>query len=508
MSSPPRRRQRIGLSNPRAARGEANQAEQREAQREAEEQYHRLALNLAASVVGLEVPFDDEDRDEFNLDSDNSLSQGSIENDDNPQAPPPPAAVRPLVPPPVANQAIAAAPRNRALWQGNDAKLNIVAGRYLMQPGRQEMQAMASNNADRIAEIRQLKRDPNRDFGHDNYKHSSLSFLVRKTCEELNSDVTFVQNYLPLNFVLSEELLRQKINQFMQIAIATNVGDIDPRNCLFYVLMHIYFISFLDYIRAKYEILSIIYEIFYFKCFISDRQQWKLDLRTVHEKQQQQIRAIEQDHNSGVHNRQVIDDALGGLLHPPGIERNLQIEAINGRVLSQGGRVIARERQAGIIPQVQSPARVPATVARAPAIVMNNIQRGGQDFADDPFLSALMRGHSAQSLPPASHNFKVQQEARSIELKNLKEQYNFVKDLPDNFRNKEELLSDILDRIVGESDPGLCPICKDSLMLESFVARFPCCMQQIHTACLVGLVSQVQPLGMTSHRCPICRADL
>jgi hypothetical protein len=255
MSSPPRNRRRIGLSNPRAARAEATQAENRRVQtenaanqRESEEQDHRRALNFVASVVGLEVPIDEQDEDDFDLGSVNSQqSQGSIENDNNPQAPPSPAAVRPLVQPPVLNQAVAAVPRNRALWQGNHPKLNIVARRYLMQPGRQEMLAVASNDPDRIAEIRHLKRDPNRDFGYDNLKHSALSFLVRKTCEELNSDPTFVQNYLPLNSVLSEELLRQRINQFLQIAIATNVGDIDPRNCLFYVLMHLYFISFLDY---------------------------------------------------------------------------------------------------------------------------------------------------------------------------------------------------------------------------------------------------------------------
>jgi hypothetical protein len=241
----------------------------------------------------------------------------------------------------------------------------------------------------------------------------------------------------------------------------------------------------------------------HFNSFFSDREQWKLDFRSVHEKQQQQILAVERDLNAGVHNRQVIDQVLGGLIHPPGIDRSLQIESINGRVHSQSGHVIARERQEGIIPQVQQPARVPGTVAPAPAIVMNNIQRG-HDIADDPFLSALMRGHSAQDSPPASHNFKVQQEARCIELKNLKEQYNFVKELPEDFRNRAQLLDDILQRIVGEPDPGLCPICKDSLALEKFVAHLPCCMQQIHTACLVDLMHQAP----SRHRCPICRSDL
>jgi hypothetical protein len=245
-SPPPRQVRRIGLSNPRAARGQATEAENRRVQaqnavdqREAEERDHRRALRLVAPVVGLEIPMDEDDSGE---DSDNqfaldSQSQSSIDDD---QHSPPPPAVRPAVQPrnisPVPIQAIAAAPRNtrnRALWQGNHAKLNIVARRYLMQPGRQEMLAMASNDADRIAEIRQLKRDPTKDFGHDNFKHSALTFLVRKTREELNSDQTFVQNYLPQNSLLSDELLRQKINQFMLVAINTDVADIDSRNCLF-----------------------------------------------------------------------------------------------------------------------------------------------------------------------------------------------------------------------------------------------------------------------------------
>ena len=65
----------------------------------------------------------------------------------------------------------------------------------------------------------------------------------------------------------------------------------------------------------------------------------------MHEKQQELARAIEQDQNAGVQNRQVIDDALGGLIHPPGIGRSLQIEAINGRVHSQSGHVICTSQE-------------------------------------------------------------------------------------------------------------------------------------------------------------------
>ena len=228
-SSPPRGRRRIGLSNPRAARAEATEAESRrlEIQYEAEqrgiylaEQEQRRALQIAARNVGAEIPDSDYDSDELSEDS-------QMPNDEVQEAPAPVA-----VPPPVA----AAAPRNRNLWQGNHPKLNMVARRYLMQPQRQEMLAMASNDLDRIAEIRGLKRDPTKDFGHDNFKHSALTFINRKTCEELNSDQVFVQSYLPPNSLLNDENLRQKIKDFQRVAVNTNVEEIDRRNCLFYIL--------------------------------------------------------------------------------------------------------------------------------------------------------------------------------------------------------------------------------------------------------------------------------
>jgi hypothetical protein len=226
-SSPPRGRRRIGLSNPRAARAEATEAESRrlEIQYEAElrgihfaEQEQRLALRIATRNVDAEIPDSDYDGDEFSLNS-------QIPNDEVQEAPAPVAPVA------------AAAPRNRNLWQGNHPKLNMVARRYLMQPQRQEMLAVASNDPDRIAEIRGLKRDPSKDFGHDNFKHSALTFINRKTCEELNNDQVFVQNYLLPNSLLNEEVLRQKIKDFQRVAVNTDVEDIDPRTFLFYILI-------------------------------------------------------------------------------------------------------------------------------------------------------------------------------------------------------------------------------------------------------------------------------
>ncbi len=93
--------------------------------------------------------------------------------------------------------------------------------------------------------------------------------------------------------------------------------------------------------------------------------QWKHDFKEVHEKQQQQVHVIQQDAASGIQNRANVDNALGSMIHHPGSNLgrsmlSMQIEAINARVASQSGHVIARERrEAGIIPQVMPMARGP-----------------------------------------------------------------------------------------------------------------------------------------------------
>jgi hypothetical protein len=218
--SPPRNRRRIvGLNDPRAARAHATDAEQR-----------RLALQqiVQQGRMGLDIPsdaYEDSEADEFNLDSDSDSDDAAAA-----AAPPPPPAEAVPQSAPIQVQAAAPAPRNRYFWVGNDTKLNIVARRFLLQPQRQEMAAMAANDPERISEIRLLKRDQNKDFDHDNFKHSAHSFLVQKTCEELNTDRAFVESHLPPNSSLNAELLRQKIKEFQQIAVNTNIQDIVPRN--------------------------------------------------------------------------------------------------------------------------------------------------------------------------------------------------------------------------------------------------------------------------------------
>jgi hypothetical protein len=201
-SSPPRNRRRIvGLNDPRAARAQANDAE-----------LHRLALRqLVEQDDNLDIPSEEYEGSDYSGSDD---------------APPPPAPVRQSAP---IIQAQVAAPRSRHLWTGNNTKLNLLARKYINQPLRQEVAANASGSADRIAEIRSLKRDPSRDLDFDNLAHAGKLFLVQKTCEELNECAEF-RNHIPENFNLSVELTRQKIKEYTEIAVATPEHSIDHSN--------------------------------------------------------------------------------------------------------------------------------------------------------------------------------------------------------------------------------------------------------------------------------------
>lgn len=169
---------------------------------------------------GLDIPGDDDDSESVPTDGEEPAQAPAIVHDVQPVA----AGAT------SARSREIARSRDRHFWQGNDTKLNFVARHFLLQPQRQEMLAIASNQPERVAEIRQLKRVQTRDFGHDNYKHAAFSFLVQKTCEELNSNQAFVEGYLPANSLLNAELLRQKIKEFQQIAVRANIQDIDSRN--------------------------------------------------------------------------------------------------------------------------------------------------------------------------------------------------------------------------------------------------------------------------------------
>ncbi len=95
--------------------------------------------------------------------------------------------------------------------------------------------------------------------------------------------------------------------------------------------------------------------------FDAGREQWKVDLKIVHEKEQLLQRLTNQDAISGIQNRQALDEHVGSLIHAPGIVsqqppgRSMNISNISARVISHSGHVIAEpRRETEIFPQAQS----------------------------------------------------------------------------------------------------------------------------------------------------------
>jgi hypothetical protein len=250
---------------------------------------------------------------------------------------------------------------------------------------------------------------------------------------------------------------------------------------------------------------------------VPDTEQWKHDFKEVNDKQNQQIQAIQQDAAAGIVNRANVDNAVGAMIHPPGnnVGRSMQIEAIHARVVSQSGHVIARERrESAIIPQVMPVARGPAVIPAAinPDAIVNVQQRRPalNQIEDDPVIAAFLRGnfspsHAAASAAPPSTNFKVQQEARSVELQNLISQHNFCSKLPDTFPEKEKLCQTIAKKIVGfDHFERQCCVCQLEIDDKSHTARLPCCNNIIHTNCLLRIP---QPDYGRPKQCPLCRSE-
>jgi len=50
---------------------------------------------------------------------------------------------------------------------------------------------------------------------------------------------------------------------------------------------------------------------------VAEREQWKLDFKELHDKQQRQFRAIQQDAESGIQNRANVYNALARQYDPP-----------------------------------------------------------------------------------------------------------------------------------------------------------------------------------------------
>jgi superfamily II DNA or RNA helicase len=100
---------------------------------------------------------------------------------------------------------------------------------YLNQPGRQQLLSVAQNDAASQGLILTLKREPHRDLSHDNLKYAGQKFLLQKTAEELNACQEFAR-YKQASQEISTELLRQKIKEFQDAAVAASEESIDRRN--------------------------------------------------------------------------------------------------------------------------------------------------------------------------------------------------------------------------------------------------------------------------------------
>jgi len=213
---------------------------------------------------------------------------------------------------------------------------------------------------------------------------------------------------------------------------------------------------------------------------------------------------------SGVDDRALLQENIGNLVAGPGEGgRPMNVRAIAHRVQAAGGRVLARQREQNVIPQVLNrPANQPAAVA--PEMVIANIgrgDRGQQQFNDDPIYQMLLSLQSAQPPQQAaaadSQSMALAQvnlaQARSIELETQLKQYEFTeKHMPAGIE-KQERLDSIRAQIFACPEPFCC-ICGTPIAGTSRdISSLRCCGLQLHTSCVVQIVGNA---------CPKCRHPL
>jgi hypothetical protein len=361
---------------------------------------------------------------------------------------------------------------SRPTWRGNHAKLNIMCRVLLNLPAVLESTAIHANDENSIETINSHKRDMNLDFGWDNVKHAGKTFLMTMACRELNCDPAFAQ-YIVGN-PLSTELLRQKFAEFMLVVTEDT---------------------------ADYSVPGL--------------PQWKLDLRAIDNLLKSQQEVVEVERNEGVQERGFIEENIGNLVRGPGggNQRDMNVRSIRARVVSASGRVIARQRESGVIPQqLERPSNHPAIVA--PELVVANVGRGQQNLADDPIIQALL--HVTQAAQPQaaavgalhpSTTAKVVAEVRDIEITTQMRQYEFAKaNLPEG-RDKEQVLDSIRKQILGCPEIKCC-ICQVEMAAAALnVARTSCCGAYMHLICAFQIPTE--GYGRTSEKnCPLCRGKI
>jgi hypothetical protein len=362
------------------------------------------------------------------------------------------------------------AANSRPTWRGNHAKLNIVFRTLLQLPAILESSAIHANDQDAIVIINSHKRNINSDFGWDNVKHAGQTFLMHMATRELNDDPAFAQ-YLVPGIPLKHELLRQKFNEFMD-EVAEDTAD---------------------YSRP-------------------DIQQWKLDSRDIDTLQKSQQEIVANERREGVQERGFIEENIGNLVRAAGVEnqRDISVRALRARVSTESGRIIARQRESGVIPQqVQRPANHPGIVA--PELVIANVARGQHNLADDPVIQALL--HVTQAAQPQAATVgpvhpvttaKTIAEVRDIEITTQMRQYEFAKEHMPEGQNKEQVLESIRRQILGCPEIKCC-ICQSEMAATALnVARTSCCGAYMHLICAFSIRNE--GFGLASEKkCPLCR---
>jgi hypothetical protein len=120
----------------------------------------------------------------------------------------------------------AAAPRGRSQWAGNTRRLNCMSRALLTGPHNFEVAAQSSQRPAELEALRNMKRSPGIPLAWDNLKHAGKTLILGKVSVELSADPAFLE--ASGGATISTELLRQKMNHFMALAVGSFPSENHP----------------------------------------------------------------------------------------------------------------------------------------------------------------------------------------------------------------------------------------------------------------------------------------
>lgn len=124
----------------------------------------------------------------------------------------------------------AAAPRaiirGRSQWAGNAPRLNCMSRALLTGPHNFEVAAHSSQRSAELEALRHMKRIPGIPLAWDNLKHAGKTLILGKVSVELSADRAFLE--ASGGATISTELLRQKMNHFMALAVGSFPSENHP----------------------------------------------------------------------------------------------------------------------------------------------------------------------------------------------------------------------------------------------------------------------------------------